>query len=154
MTKNTAMPIVMTDEELLTGIEKSLRNQRLKAAIRSRLISQREKLLKKMGRGQAAEQQDASFPTDSEFTEPQRRVLRGDSLLGTLSEEDRAMWESIYRSDNERRAQRPLQPKQAVSPAPATKPTASEVEALFNGGVKKTVQAARAFAPGPRADID
>jgi hypothetical protein len=152
MTKNTAKPDVMTDDEILAGIEKSLRNQRLKAALRSKLLSQREKLLKKMGRGQTdtASAKDGQQILAEMLGERSVLELSGDeqrNLVERLGEE-RAVQEIVQRIEAENRAK--AQPKGDARPKPGM--TAAEIKSFY-AGVGQVVPAV-AQPPIPIADVD
>ena len=138
----------MTNEELLGVIERNLRKRRVSARQTASLLRQRERILKKMGRGRGSESPRVLQPT-SEFTEPQQRVLRGDSLLGTLSDEDRIMWESIYRSENEKRAKPTNEPQSTAAGM-----TVADSEAYLRSQHGRGVANPRPTQPEVKADVE
>ncbi|HTB91341.1 MAG TPA: hypothetical protein VK728_00835 [Candidatus Sulfotelmatobacter sp.] len=139
----------LTLQEQLAIVDRKLASKRIKAMHVARLMAVRERLVKRMGRTQVSQQEDDALP--SEFTGPQRRVLEGRSLLGKLNDEERELWEGVYRLENERLAQRQAQPKQDdVRPKPGM--TNAEIKSFYAG-------VGQAAAPTPStleiiADVD
>lgn len=150
MTKNTSKRSEeMQPEELLAVIEKKMRSPRTKTADLLRLQAKRAKLLKQMGRNEPPRAPQSI----SEFTKPQQRVLRGDSLLGTLSDEDRTMWESIYRSENEKSAKRQAKPADE-SQAPPAGMTVADAERYLRSQHQGGSVTAKAVPAQPKIEAD